>query len=85
MGVMVPADRVPGSVVPTRQIVICLMGVFTVGSCWHGWAKLVGVVLVGRVLEAAGTGVMWLVLQITVFSIYPPGSPRACHGHGGHG
>ena len=25
----------------------------------------------GRVLEAAGTGVMWPVLQITVFSIYP--------------
>ena len=28
-------------------------------------------VLLGRVLEAAGTGVMWPVLQITVFSIYP--------------
>ena len=47
------------------------MAVFTVGSllAWLGpnfvW------VLVGRVLEAAGTGVMWPVLQITVFSIYP--------------
>ena len=47
------------------------MAVFTIGSvlAWLGpnfvW------VLVGRVLEAAGTGVMWPVLQITVFSIYP--------------
>ena len=28
-------------------------------------------VLIGRLLEAVGTGVMWPVLQITVFSIYP--------------
>ena len=71
MGVMVPLTAFLTRRLSTRQIVICSMAVFTVGSllAWLGpnfvW------VLVGRVLEAAGTGVMWPVLQITVFSIYP--------------
>ncbi len=71
MGVMVPLTAFLTRRFSTRQIVICSMAVFTVGSllAWLGpnfvW------VLVGRVLEAAGTGVMWPVLQITVFSIYP--------------
>ena len=69
--VMVPLTAFLTRRFSTRQIVICSMAVFTVGSllAWLGpnfvW------VLVGRVLEAAGTGVMWPVLQITVFSIYP--------------
>lgn len=47
------------------------MTVFAVGSllAWVGPTFLV--VLAGRLLEAVGTGVMWPVLQITVFSIYP--------------
>ena len=71
MGVMVPLTAFLTRRFSTRQIVICSMAVFTVGSllAWLGpnfvW------VLVGHVLEAAGTGVMWPVLQITVFSIYP--------------
>ena len=71
MGVMVPLTAFLTRRFSTRQIVICSMAVFTLGSvlAWLGpnfvW------VLVGRVLEAAGTGVMWPVLQITVFSIYP--------------
>ncbi|PLS24489.1 multidrug efflux MFS transporter [Bifidobacterium imperatoris] len=71
MGVMVPLTAFLTRRFSTRQIVICSMAVFTLGSvmAWLGpnfiW------VLLGRVLEAAGTGVMWPVLQITVFSIYP--------------
>lgn len=71
MGVMVPLTAFLTRRFSTRQIVFCSMAVFTLGSvlAWLGpnfvW------VLVGRVLEAGGTGVMWPVLQITVFSIYP--------------
>ncbi|PWG64464.1 MDR family MFS transporter [Bifidobacterium callitrichidarum] len=71
MGVMVPLTAYLTRRFSTRQIVICSMVVFTAGSmlAWLGpnfiW------VMAGRVLEAAGTGVMWPVLQITVFSIYP--------------
>lgn len=71
MGVMVPLTAFLTRRFSTRQIVIASMLVFTVGSllAWVGSSFLV--VLLGRLLEAIGTGVMWPVLQITVFSIYP--------------
>ncbi|MBW3079539.1 MDR family MFS transporter [Bifidobacterium simiiventris] len=71
MGVMVPLTAYLTRRYSTRQIVITSMIVFTIGSllAWVGSSFLV--VLLGRLLEAVGTGVMWPVLQITVFSIYP--------------
>ncbi|KAB8288243.1 MDR family MFS transporter [Bifidobacterium avesanii] len=71
MGVMVPLTAFLTRRFSTRQIVIVSMTVFTVGSAlaWIGSSFLL--VLLGRLLEAVGTGVMWPVLQITVFSIYP--------------
>ena len=71
MGVMVPLTAFLTRRFTTRQIVIVSMTVFAVGSllAWVGPTFLV--VLAGRLLEAVGTGVMWPVLQITVFSIYP--------------
>ena len=71
MGVMVPLTAFLTRRFTTRQIVITSMAVFTIGSAlsWMGSSLLM--VLAGRLLEAIGTGVMWPVLQITVFSIYP--------------
>ncbi|KFI49662.1 MDR family MFS transporter [Bifidobacterium biavatii] len=71
MGVMVPLTAFLTRRFSTRQIVITSMIVFTIGSAlaWVGSSFLM--VLAGRLLEAIGTGVMWPVLQITVFSIYP--------------
>ena len=71
MGVMVPLTAFLTRRFSTRQIVLVSMAVFTVGSlcAWLGPSFVW--ILIGRVLEAAGTGVMWPVLQITVFSIYP--------------
>ncbi|MBT1179897.1 MDR family MFS transporter [Bifidobacterium vespertilionis] len=71
MGVMVPLTAFLTRRFSTRQIVIVSMAVFTAGSlcAWIGSSFLL--VLLGRLLEAVGTGVMWPVLQITVFSIYP--------------
>jgi predicted MFS family arabinose efflux permease len=71
MGVMVPLTAFLTRRFSTRQIVIASMVVFTVGSvlAWLGPSFVL--VLAGRTLEAIGSGVMWPVLQITVFSIYP--------------
>ena len=71
MGVMVPLTAFLTRRFSTRQIVVCSMAVFTIGSLLSWLGPTFAVVLLGRVLEAAGTGVMWPVLQITVFSIYP--------------
>lgn len=71
MGVMVPLTAFLTRRFSTRQIVIVSMAVFTVGSLLAWLGPTFPLVLLGRTLEAIGTGVMWPVLQITVFSIYP--------------
>lgn len=71
MGVMVPLTAFFTKRFSTRQIVITSMAVFTLGSIISWLSQSFILVLFGRTLEAIGTGVMWPVLQITVFSIYP--------------
>ena len=71
MGVMVPLTAYLTRLFSTRQIVIASMAVFTLGSVFAWLGSSFVLVLIGRLLEAVGTGVMWPVLQITVFSIYP--------------
>ena len=71
MGVMVPLTAYLPRRFSTRQIVIASMAVFTLGSVFAWLGSSFVLVLIGRLLEAVGTGVMWPVLQITVFSIYP--------------
>lgn len=71
MGVMVPLTAYLTRRFSTRQIVITSMIVFTIGSLMAWLSPTFILVLLGRMLEAIGTGVMWPVLQITVFSIYP--------------
>lgn len=71
MGVMVPLTAYLTRRFSTRQIVITSMVVFTAGSLMAWVSPTFILVLLGRMLEAIGTGVMWPVLQITVFSIYP--------------
>ena len=71
MGVMVPLTAFLTRRFTTRQIVLASMAVFTVGSLMSWLGPTFLTVMAGRLLEAVGTGVMWPVLQITVFSIYP--------------
>ncbi|BDR53464.1 MFS transporter [Bombiscardovia nodaiensis] len=71
MGVMVPLTGFLTKRFSTRQIVITSMTIFTIGSILSWQSTSFTLVLIGRILEAVGTGTMWPVLQITVFSIYP--------------
>lgn len=71
MGVMVPLTAFLTRRFTTRQIVLTSMAVFVLGSALAWLGPTFPLVLLGRILEAVGTGVMWPVLQITVFSIYP--------------
>lgn len=71
MGVMVPLTAYLTRRFSTRQIVIASMIIFTLGSLMAWVSPSFILVLIGRFFEAVGTGVMWPVLQITVFSIYP--------------
>ncbi|MDF7663394.1 MDR family MFS transporter [Bifidobacterium sp. ESL0763] len=70
-GVMVPLTAYLTRRFSTRQIVITSMVVFTLGSVLAWFGPSFVVVLAGRTLEAIGSGVMWPVLQIIVFTVYP--------------
>ncbi|EFA22179.1 MDR family MFS transporter [Bifidobacterium gallicum] len=71
MGIMVPLTAYLTRRFSTRQIVLASMLIFTLGSALAWLSPSFLLVLVGRMFEAVGTGVMWPVLQITVFSIFP--------------
>ncbi|MCI1935004.1 MAG: multidrug efflux MFS transporter [Bifidobacteriaceae bacterium] len=71
MGIMVPLTAFLTQRFSTRQIVIASMGLFTIGSVLAWLGPTFPLVLIGRALEAIGTGVMWPVLQIVVFMIFP--------------
>ncbi|WEV64324.1 MFS transporter [Bifidobacterium sp. ESL0732] len=70
-GVMVPLTAYLTRRFSTRQIVITSMVIFTLGSVLAWFGPTFILVLAGRTLEAIGSGVMWPVLQIIVFSVYP--------------
>lgn len=71
MAIMVPLTAFLTRRFSTRQIVITSMCLFTAGSILAWISNDFIMALIGRTLEAIGTGVMWPVLQITVFSVYP--------------
>ena len=71
MAIMVPLTAFLTRRFSTRQIVITSMVLFTLGSVLAWLSSDFMMALLGRTLEAIGTGVMWPVLQITVFSVYP--------------
>lgn len=71
MAIMVPLTAFLTRRFSTRQIVITSMVLFTLGSVLAWLSNDFMMALLGRTLEAIGTGVMWPVLQITVFSVYP--------------
>ncbi|EIT88091.1 hypothetical protein A200_05927 [Parascardovia denticolens IPLA 20019] len=71
MGVMVPLTAFLTRRFSARQIVLSSMVIFIIGSVLSWLGPTFGLVLLGRTLEAMGTGVMWPVLQITVFTLFP--------------
>lgn len=71
MGIMVPLTAFLTKRFSTRQIVVSSMAVFTGGSLLAWLAPTFPLVLTGRILEAVGSGIMWPVLQITIFAIFP--------------
>jgi DHA2 family lincomycin resistance protein-like MFS transporter len=71
MGIMVPLTAFLTERFSTRKIIITSMSIFTIGS-FVGWiAPNFPITLLGRTLEAIGGGVLWPVLQIVIFTVFP--------------
>lgn len=71
MGIMVPLTAFLTLRFSTRQIVITSLITFTAGSVLAWLAPTFPLILIGRILEAMGGGVMWPVLQIIISQTFP--------------
>lgn len=71
LGIMVPMTAFLTRRFTTRQIVIVSMGVFLAGSLLAYCSPNFGLLIIGRILEAAGTGILLPATQIIIFSEIP--------------
>lgn len=80
VGVLVPASALLVQWFTTRQMFLGAMTLFTIGTLVCGLAPHFSVLLGGRLLQAAGTGLMLPVLMNTILVLYPPEKRGAAMG-----
>lgn len=80
VAVLIPASALLVQWFTTRQVFLGAMIVFTVGTLVSGIAPGFSILLIGRLLQAAGTGLMMPVLMNTILFLYPPEKRGAAMG-----
>jgi len=80
VGVLVPASALLVQWFTTRQMFLGAMIMFAAGTLVCGLAPEFSVLLIGRLLQAAGTGLMLPVLMNTILVLYPPDKRGAAMG-----
>ncbi|EXG82886.1 MDR family MFS transporter [Cryptosporangium arvum] len=74
MAVVIPATGFVMERFSVRQVFVAAMGLFSTGTLIAAAAPGFGVLLLGRVVQAGGTGVMIPLLMTTAMSLVSPGS-----------
>lgn len=80
VGVLVPASALLVQWFTTRQMFLGAMILFTIGTLVCGIAPQFSILLVGRLLQAAGSGLMLPVMMNTILVLYPPEKRGAAMG-----
>ncbi|HIW33617.1 MAG TPA: DHA2 family efflux MFS transporter permease subunit [Candidatus Paenibacillus intestinavium] len=80
VAVLIPASALLVQWFTTRQVFIGAMTFFTVGTIVCAIAPGFSVLLVGRLIQAVGTGLMMPVLMNTILLLYPPEKRGAAMG-----
>ncbi|MEG0016904.1 MAG: MFS transporter [Gordonibacter sp.] len=71
LAVMIPPTAYITHRFTTRQVVLSSLALLTIGSVAGFFAQNFAVLVVARVLQAAGTGVLYPYLQIAIFKVLP--------------
>jgi EmrB/QacA subfamily drug resistance transporter len=79
-GIMIPVSAFLLERFTTRQLFITAMSVFTLGTLVAGIAPNFGVLLLGRVIQSSGAGVMLPLMQTVFFMIFPVNKRGAAMG-----
>lgn len=70
-GIVIPITAYLMERFTTRQLYLSAMGLFTLGTLVCGLAPNFTVILVGRVIQAAGAGVLFPVITNLIFTLFP--------------
>lgn len=70
-GIMIPVTAFLIGKFTTRQLFLLSMGLFSVGTIVAALAPVYAVLLVGRILQAAGGGILMPLMQTILFAIFP--------------
>jgi len=72
VGMLVPVTAILQQWFTTRQIFLSAMGLFFVGTVSSAVSPEFGVLLVGRIIQAIGTGMLLPLVMNVIMTIYPP-------------
>ncbi len=72
VGILVPITALLSGWFTTRQIFLGAMSLFTLGTVICGFAPSFEILLVGRLIQASGTGLLLPVMMNTILLIFPP-------------
>jgi EmrB/QacA subfamily drug resistance transporter len=71
-GIVIPITAFLMDRFTTRQLYLWSMGLFTVGTLICGIAPNFSIILVGRVVQAAGAGIIFPLITNVIFTLFPP-------------
>ena len=71
MGIMVPATAYLIRRFPTKQLFIAAMSIFTLGLLFAAVAKEFPLLMIGRILQAIGNGILLSLTQVVILTIFP--------------
>ncbi len=71
-GIVIPITAFLMNRFTTRQLYLTSMGLFALGTFICGIAPSFPVILIGRVVQAAGAGVLFPLITNVIFTLFPP-------------
>ncbi|KRM30585.1 MFS family major facilitator transporter, multidrug cation symporter [Agrilactobacillus composti DSM 18527 = JCM 14202] len=80
MGIMIPATAFLIKRLPTKILFIGSMTLFALGSLLSAIAPVFIVLLLGRIIQAMGTGILLSLTQVVILTIYPQSKQGAVMG-----
>ncbi|KMK76909.1 DHA2 family efflux MFS transporter permease subunit [Alkalihalobacillus pseudalcaliphilus] len=72
VGILIPVSALLISWFTTRQMFIGAMTLFTIGTLISGLAPNFSVLLIGRLIQASGTGLLLPIMMNTILVLFPP-------------
>lgn len=70
-GIMIPVTAFLIERFTTRRLFLAAMGIFTLGTLFAAIAPSFSILLSGRILQAAGAGIMMPLIQTIMFLVFP--------------